>query len=195
MIYRHPASRLIIAALIALSLALLDSETAIAAESGTSSKGIEVNACTLLSADEISAAVHFKVEDGVRNDSGQIQNGSFSGSYSSTCLWTASEDHNAKDPSLPLGGARFVILNVMSGPAGSQHAANFLQGFRDAADDQTIRTSPVSLSIGDDSLWWGDGVAVQKGDISYGVSVHSVNQRSLERQMEETLASKIVKRL
>jgi hypothetical protein len=49
--------------------------------------------------------------------------------------------------------------------------------------------------IGDDSLWWGDGVAVRKGDISYGVSVHSVSQRSLERQMEETLASKIVERL
>jgi hypothetical protein len=195
MIYRHPAGRLSISVLITLSLAIIDSETPIAAEGETRSEGSAMNACTLLSADEISAVVHFKVERGVRNDSGQIRSGPYTGSYSATCLWKASQDRNATDPTLPLGGARFVILNIMSAPAGSHQAAKFLQDFRDAAKDQTIPTTPVSLTIGDASLWWGDGVAVQKGDISYGVSVHSVKERSLERQMEETLAAKIVERL
>ena len=195
MIHRHPAGRVIVSVLIALSLAMLDSERPMAAESGTSTMGIAVNACTLLSADEISAIAHFEVESGVRNDSGEIRSGPYGGAYSTTCLWKASEDREANDPRLPLGGARFVILNVMSWPAGSLQAATFLQGFREAAEDHTISGKPVALAIGDESLWWGDGVAVRKGNTSYGVSVRSVNERSLERQMEETLASKIVERL
>jgi len=195
MIHRSPAGQLFVSLSIALSFAALHSESSIAAESGASSTGIAVNACTLVSADEISAVVHFNVEDGVRNDSGPIQEGPYDGAYSTTCLWKASEDRGANDPRRPLGGARFVILNVMSWPAGSQRAGRFLQGFRDAAEDHTISSTPVTLEIGDESLWWGDGVAVRKGHISYGVSVHSVNQRATERHMAETLAAKIVERL
>jgi hypothetical protein len=195
MIDQHPTGPFITSVLITLSLASLGSQTSSATQSTTRAEGIEVNACTLLSADEIAAVVHFKVEDGVRNDSGRLRSDPYDGSYSATCLWKASQDHAANDPNLPLGGARFAILNLMSSPAGSRQAAKFLQGFRDAAKDGTIATTPVPLKIGDESLWWGDGVAVRKGDVSYGVSVHTVNERSLERQMEQTLASRIVERL
>lgn len=195
MIHRHPAGRLLISLSITLSLVMLDSGRSIAAESGARSSGVAVNACTLLSADEISAIVRFNVESGVRNDSGEIRGGPYDGANSTTCLWKASEDDSAKDRHLPLGGARFVILNVMSWPAGSQQATKFLQEFRDAAEDHTISSTPVSLTIGDESLWWGDGVAVRKRHISYGISVHSVNERSQERRMAEALASRIVERL
>ena len=195
MIHRHPAGRLFISLSITLSLAVLHCETSLAAQSATNSTGIAVDACALLSAAEISAIVHFDVESGVRRDSGEIRDGSYEGANSTTCLWKASEDDSAKAPHLPLGGARFVILNVMSWPAGSPQATKFLQEFRDAAEDHTISSTPVSLTLGDESLWWGDGVAVRKGHISYGISVHSVNERSLERQMAEAMASKIVARL
>ena len=195
MSYQQSAGRLISSALISLSVATLGSEGALAAGRATQAEAMEMDACALLSADEISAVVHFKVERGERKDSGRIHDGPHRGAYSSTCLWKAAEDASANDPGLPLGGARFAILNLMSWPAGSRHAGKFLQDFRDAAEDQTIATTPVPLTIGDDSLWWGDGVAVRKGNISYGVSVHSVNERPLERQMEETLATKIVGRL
>lgn len=193
MIHRCTARRYAFTLSIVLA-ATLDSDRSIAAESGTDSIGLPVDACTLLSADEISAIVHFDVEPGVRNDSGAIESGPYAGAYSTTCLWKASGD-SANDPRLPLGGARFVILNVMSWPAGSQRAARFLQGFRDAADDHTISSTPVPLTIGDESLWWGDGVAVREGHVSYGISVHSVNEKSSERQMAQTLASRIVERL
>jgi len=194
MIQRSAAGRLFISLSIALSFATLDSEISVAAEHGTASVGIAVNACSLLSADEISAIVHFQVEPGLRKDNGAIESGPYDGAYSTTCLWKASED-SANDPRLPLGGARFVILNVMSWPAGSQRAARFLHSFRDAAEDHTISSKPVPLTIGDESLWWGDGVAVRKGHAGYGISVHSVSERSLERQMAQTMASKIVERL
>ena len=195
MTYQHAAGRPTFLVLTLLSSSILDSRRALAAEQGTRSVGSEINACKLLSADEIAAVVHFKVEPGVRKDSGRIDGGPHDGAYSATCLWKAAEDEHANDPNLPLGGARFAILNVMSWPARSHHAEKFLQEFRDAAEDQTIGTTPVPLTIGDESLWWGDGVAVRKGDIGYGISVHSVHERSLERQMEETLATKIVGRL
>jgi hypothetical protein len=192
---KRSACRYIIPLLATLTLPIPDSEALGASPSTAESAAAEVNACTLLSTAEIAAIVHFKVEPGIRNDSGWIHGGPHDGSYSSTCLWKAAQDHDANNPSLPLGGSRFAILNIMSTPPGSQQAAKFLQDFRDAAQDQTIDMTPVALKIGDESLWWGDGVAVRKGNVSYGVSVHSVKERPQERQMEETLAAKVVARL
>jgi hypothetical protein len=194
MAHRYTPGHMITRAVVAFLLVGSMSGRLVAAETGAGSKGAEMNACALMSDDEIAAVAHFKVEHGVRKDSGQIGDGAYKGSYSSTCLWKAAEDQDASNPNLPLGGARFAILNVMSWPAGSHAAAKFLQDFRDAARDQIIDNMPVALKIGDDALWWGDGVAVRKGDISFGVSVHSVNERSNERQMETVLAKKIVSR-
>jgi hypothetical protein len=55
--------------------------------------------------------------------------------------------------------------------------------------------TPVTVKAGDDALWWGDGVAVRKGDISFGVSVHIRVEKTAERSMEESLAKKIVPKL
>ncbi len=186
--HQHYIRRLTIAGAVALAFSVHNAESALATARA-------IDACTLLSADEVSAVVRFKVESGVRKDSGRINSGPHEGAYSSTCLWKAAEDQDAADPGLPLGGARFAILNLMSWPPASRRAGGFLQEFRDAAREGLIGTMPVVLKIGDESLWWGDGVAVRKGDISYGISVHSVNERSVERQMEEALATKIVGRL
>jgi hypothetical protein len=83
----------------------------------------------------------------------------------------------------------------MRWPAGHGDAHRFLQSFWDAARHGDIDRTPVPLKIADESLWWGDGVAVRKGDVSFGISVHLPAQRPHERQMEEKLARKIVSRL
>jgi hypothetical protein len=151
----------------------------------------EINACTLLTAEEVATAMGVGVDAGLRRDSGQTKDGA----YSSTCLWRVSADRNAADPQRPLGGARFAILNVMVWGKGSPGPGSFLQSFRNAARDGTIDHAPVPLKLGEESLWWGDGVAVRKGDISFGMSVHLVQDRERERGMAEALAARVLKHL
>jgi hypothetical protein len=174
------------------SLALLGPQTV---DSGIP---LPINACTLLTDDEVAAVLGARVGPGESHDSGTIESGNYvaAGTYSSTCLWrVASEGPPPSDPNLSLGGASYAILNAMQWPVGSGQAKNFLQSFRDAAKEGVIDQLPVVLKIGDDALWWGDGVAVCKGDRSFGISVHLVGGRNQERRMEEALAKKIVARL
>jgi hypothetical protein len=145
----------------------------------------------LLSDADVSAAMGAAVEPGLRRDSGVTADGA----YSSTCLWKVSADKDANDPKRPLGGARFAILNAMAWSKTGKGPASFLQSFRDAARDHIIDKTPVALKIGDESLWWGDGVAVRKGDMSFGMSVHLVTDRERERGLSEALAAKVLKRL
>jgi hypothetical protein len=142
------------------------------------------------------AIIELKVDAGVRDDSGRLEGRNYEGSYSSTCVWRVSADRQANDPSLPLGGASFAILTIILWPASAGDGpAKYLQSFRDAALNGEITTRPLPLRIGDEALWWGDGVAVRKCNLSFGISVHLRNGRSKERQMEESLANKIVERL
>jgi hypothetical protein len=157
-----------------------------------------INACALLTDSEVAAVLGQKVYPGERHDSGAFESGNDVGApaYSSTCLWrVASEGPPPSDPNKSLGGASYAILNAMQFPASSGQAKSFVQSFRDAAKDGTIDRSPVALKIADDALWWGDGVAVCKGDRSFGISVHLVGGRPKERSMEEALAKKIAARL
>jgi hypothetical protein len=157
----------------------------------TSKPGAEVNACSLISDKEIGKAMGMAVDPGERKDSGMTRDNA----YSSTCLWRVTADRGVNKPDQPLNGARFAILNVQSWPAGSGKARQFLSGFRAAGDEHIIANKPVDVKIGDEGLWWGSGVAVRKGDFSFGISVHLIDGKPLERGMEETLAKQIVARL
>jgi hypothetical protein len=151
-----------------------------------------INACTLLMTGELSSLLGMPIETGERHDAGLTSQGA----YSSTCVWKV---RNARlqlhDPSATMGGADFAILNVFSWPS-RMSAETFVQSFRSAADNHLIPMQPVALHIGDHSLWWGDGVAVQKGAVSFGVSVvlNSAN-RDQRRVWEESLAKEIVGRV
>jgi hypothetical protein len=89
------------------------------------------------------------------------------------------------------------MVNAISWPAGSTGANDYLESFRGAARDKIIPADPVVINeIGDEALWWGDGVAVRKGNVSYGVSVRIINgTRAGARAMAEALARKIVSRV
>jgi hypothetical protein len=153
------------------------------------------NACGLLTDRQVSEAMKMKVDPGIREDTGRLEGDSYQGAYSSTCIWKAASDRDAHDLSRPLGGANFAILTVISWPVGVKGAAIFLQSFRDAAESHVIANTPVPLKIGDEALWWGDGVAVRRNNHSFGISVHLVNGRSQERQLEEFLAAQITAQL
>ena len=95
-------------------------------------------------------------------------------------------------PNAPFGGAAFAMLNTITWPAGSGLAKKYVEDFRDAAKQELIDMTPVPVQAGDEALWWGDGVAVRKGDVSFGVSVHVGTDKKAEQAMEEALAKKIV---
>ena len=163
-------------------------------------KGGSVNACALLSDEDVSSIVGVKVTKGERRDDGEVGGkGDYAplGTYSSTCFWQFSADAvGDTDPTLPMGGKRFAILNVMSWPSGGEDAAKFLQSFRDAFKHDIIPNDPVSVDIGDEGIWWGDGVAARKANKSFGVSVFLQNgDKATQRKMEESLARKVVGRL
>jgi hypothetical protein len=166
-----------------------------ASQSGTS---LPISACALLTNQEVATVLGVKINPGEAHDSGTIGSGTgvAPGTYSSTCLWrVSSEGPPPSDPNLSLGGASYAILNAMQWPSGSGQGKDFLRSFRDAAKEGVIDQIPVELHIADDALWWGDGVAVCKGDRSFGISVHLVGGRNKERRMEEALAKKIAARL
>lgn len=155
-------------------------------------KAVEIDACTLLSAAEISKAIGLPVDKGSRKDAGFQSNGS----YSSACVWVIQPDKAmTHDPSAPLGGRSFVILNAMQWPAGSGLARTFLQAFHDAAANGDIPSKPVPRKFGDEALWWGDGLAVRKRDVSFGVSVFIPGPKSKRALFEEQLAPHILRRL
>ena len=147
------------------------------------------DACALIGKDEVAALVGGKVDAAERHDDGKTEDGA----YSSTCLWkvTGTAPLPAK-PGAPFGGASFAMLNAISWPAGSGQAKKYLEDFRDAAKQDLIDQTPVTVQAGDEALWWGDGVAFRRGDVSFGVSVHVGTDKKAEQTMEEALAKKIV---
>jgi hypothetical protein len=184
-----------------LAVALCFTATAVVVKAGAADapKNAPINACALLSDAEVSAAVGSKVTAGERKDAGDVSGKGDvgKGTYSSTCFWRFVTDgkEQPNDPNKPMGGASFAILNAMQWPAGSGEAKKFLESFYDAAKNGVIDQTPVALKIADDAIWWGDGVAVRKGDRSFGISVHIPDQRPKLRAMEEALAKKIAPRL
>jgi len=151
-----------------------------------------IDACALLTASEVSAVLGAPVEAGVRHDEGITS----VGAYSSACLWKLRNARlHSHDPNASLGGVDFAILNAFSWPSSSA-AAGFLQSFRSAADQHEIPMHPVALDLGDEALWWGDGVAVRRGTMSFGVSiVVNAADRAQRRVWEEALARSILPRL
>jgi hypothetical protein len=147
------------------------------------------DACSLVTADEVAAVTGGKVEAGQRNDSGTTDEGG----YSSTCVWkvTGLPPLPAK-PGAPFGGAAFAMVNTITWPVGSGMAKKYLDDFWKAAEQHDIDMTPIPVKAGDDALFWGDGVAVRKGDVSLGVSVHVGTDKKAEQAMEEALARKVV---
>jgi hypothetical protein len=164
-----------------------------AAFSATPAAGnpLEINACDLLTPAEITAAVGLPVDNGRRQDEGMSRDGQ----YSSSCIWTI-EPGKPLDQTAPGRGRRFVILNAMQWPAGKDMAKKFLEAFHESADKGVIPSKPAPRKFGDEALWWGDGLAVRRGDVSFGLSVF-MPKRDVARTsaLEEKLAPHVLKRL
>ena len=155
-----------------------------------------IDACKLLTIEDIASVTGRKVTEPVTAGSESTAEGSIS----STCVWkipgepASGSGETAGDA--PLQGSNYAMLNAWSWEAGSNGPANFVQEFRDAGEKDLIPSKPIDIKgVGDDALYWGDGVAVRKGTHSFGVSVHLVGQKATEQSMEEALARRILARL
>jgi len=156
------------------------------------------DACALLKDSEVASILKLKVMPADRRDDGKLDHKEgYEGAYSSTCVWRVAEDEGKDSVDLPMAGMRFAILNAITWPKDSGKAAHFLQEFYDVAEKGIIPSKPVQVpGIGDDALWWGDGLASRVGDVSFGVSVFLQNgDKVTQRGMEEALAKKIAGRL
>ncbi|MET0291721.1 MAG: hypothetical protein ABW136_05095 [Steroidobacteraceae bacterium] len=121
-----------------------------------------IDACALLKAEQIADVIGQPVEAGVRRDSGLEENGA----YSSSCVWLLTAEKALPRP------RSLVILNALQFPYGSGRAHEFLDTFREAADSGVLANAPVARRFGDEALWWGDGLAVRRHDVSFGLSVY-----------------------
>jgi len=156
-------------------------------------KPAAIDACALLTPDEVSVIVGKGVETGQPFDNG-ITN---QGAHSTTCIWAAPLDAGvAPDPTKRLGGRGFVVLSVMNWPGGPDDARKFLDDFQRAFLEHGIDSKPVPVQVGaDDALWWGDGVAARKNGMSFGVSVAQFGDKATRQPQAEMLAKIIAKRL
>ncbi|HEY4368941.1 MAG TPA: hypothetical protein VGN07_17025 [Steroidobacteraceae bacterium] len=154
---------------------------------------LHIDACALLMPAEISKVIGLTVGPGMRNDAGLESNGS----YSSACVWQIRpEKPVAADPTAPLNGKSFAILNAMQWPAGSDKARTFLEEFRKASANGDIPGETSPRKVGDEALWWGDGLAVRKGDVSFGLSIFIPGSPAMHSGVyEEKLAPNVLRRL
>jgi hypothetical protein len=149
-----------------------------------------IDACALLQPMEMERVlVGHSVAPGVRNDAGLESNGA----YSSTCMWMLRSE-GAPAAQQAARGRSYVILNVMQWPAGSGKAGSFLESFREAKEAGVLTAPLVPKSFGDEALWWGDGLAVRRRDISFGLSV-VVAGGGVRGVNEERLAPHVLRRI
>jgi hypothetical protein len=149
-----------------------------------------IDACKLLSADEIATVIGKKVGTPISREGAAAE-----GSTSSVCIWRVAEDSDRATVDAPLQGSNYVMLNAWSWEPGNSGPAKFLQEFRDAAKNNLIDSTPVPVAVGDEGLYWGDGVAIRKGSKNFGISVHLQGGKPTEQAMETSLAKKVVGRL
>jgi hypothetical protein len=152
-----------------------------------------IDACALLTPDEVSSVVGQSVEIGQPYDNGITAQGA----HSTTCIWAAPLPPGVEpDATKRLGGRGFVILSAMNWPGGPSDARKFLDDFHQAFEQHGIDSKPVAVNVGaDDSLWWGDGVAARKNGVSIGISVAQFGDSAKRRPAAESLAKLAVKRL
>jgi hypothetical protein len=154
----------------------LDSSAAMAQEVAVG----EIDACGLLSSEDIATDLEKPVGPPQRKDFGPVKGGA----YSSVCMWSI--DGEAR---------RFVILNVIRWPTGKAMAKQYLDAFYTAAAKGDIPHQPVPRSLGDQALWWGDGLAVREGDVSFGISVFAPRGERKGGEIEEVLAHRVLEAL
>src|ERR1700678_792341 len=166
--------------------------SALAATAGAQ-EAVAIDACELLRGSEISQVIGAAVGAPAREDAGLGPNGA----YSSSCVWEIAAMNPTKPAEgEPLGGKSFVILHAMQWPRGSGLAHAFLDSFWVAAADGDIPGAPVRRKVGDDALWWGDGLAVRRYDVSFGISVFFPGAKANHTgTLEEQLAPHILRRI
>jgi len=145
-----------------------------------------IDACALLDDAQVASAVDAPVDAGRLQDYGVEDNGA----WSSSCVWTLTAAAGT-----PMGARGFVILNAMRWPAGSGRAHEFLDTFHEAAAAGVL-AEPAAREFGDAALWWGDGLAVARRDVSFGLSVHLPQARvDVPGAREERLAPLVLRRI
>lgn len=132
----------------------------------------DTDACTLLTAAQVGAAVGFQVGEGTH----------VTPTFVKTCTWTGSNST----------GVQFVTLNLQSGP--------FFDGAKKQATMMSVTGTAVKpAGVGDDSYYLVQGpqvaLWVKKGGSSFKVAVYKQIPLDRKEAMELALAKEVVPKL
>jgi hypothetical protein len=132
--------------------------------SSSAATAVKIDACGLLDADRVGAAIGVPVQPGAE---GRSAGGGENEGVLSTCNWQAPDD----TPRLPT-----VTLMVWSWPAGGKGAQSYIQSFRDAAEQYPDLPKPEPVTMGDEAIWVGNGLQARKNDASISVTVSGIDE-------------------
>lgn len=151
-----------------------------------------IDACALLQSAEIQRVLGGSVGPGMRMDAGVEPNGA----YSSSCVWLLDAPDAAAGERLNLAGRSYVILNAMQWPPGAGKARSFLESFHEARASGVLEGELTTREVGDEALWWGDGLAVRRHDTAFGLSIRLTGSRKdAPGASEERLAAQVLRRV
>jgi hypothetical protein len=149
--------------------------------SGGDTGAATIEACTLLTEQDITAAT------GTALGSGQEQMSAGGGEnegYMTSCNWRTPDDADAFG---------LVSLIVWSWPPGTNGAANYIDAFRKAAEEYDDVPEPERLPLGDEGLWDGQTVNVRKGDTAFmlGASGDSFDPKAASLALAANVLSRL----
>lgn len=178
------ASRKLAGAALAGLIALVASHSASPSASAVS----PIDACKLIDKSQLVRILNEDVSDGRREDDGYTSDGA----YSSTCVWKIVPRGESADSEQAAASHEMILLNAFRW-IDNQASRKYLAAFVNASRDGTIAHPIERVALGDESLWWGDGLAVRVGNISFGVSVwRPAYDVAVRKQLSQELAKEVV---
>ncbi|HSG95321.1 MAG TPA: hypothetical protein VLA28_07355 [Afifellaceae bacterium] len=150
-----------------------------------------VEACTLLTSDEVDAAFARTFDAATP---WQSAGGGENQAAMTSCSWEAPGAEVAGDIGASVRNMVFINLMAWSWPAGSGGGDNYLASFEKAARELNM-PAPVAVALGDAAHWNGETMNVKKGDVTLSLTVSGPLDGPALRAAAESLTKSALGRL
>jgi hypothetical protein len=176
--------------LVSFALVACSSESGAPAAASAAGTGPKGDACSMLTADAISAAIGKTVGEGRKtNESGTRD------SHMVTCTWETTPRAEGVSAAEMMRDTVSVQLILWSWPS-EKSSTHYIESFRKVAQE-TNEPEPTPLSLGDEAILDGTSVHVRRGTSSFTVNVQVFGDADQKAagQAAETLAKQVIGKL